>query len=313
LDPPSIIFIARLHLTSVARRKFAAAAGRGLANGDGGSSSRQKQPSRIPPPVELPVWAQQQQAEHLSAVGHSRSSEAVARRSGHASSSSSHGREQLQRRSYDSSGSSSSAAGGSRAEAGSCSTAAAAACSEERRLEDAPELLCCPITGQVGVCIAGLYSLVLCLALLVRYGHTGAVPAGWGCRVFGSQLALIFVCILLIGKLGALPIELQTLNLERDSYSSFILLFQYTCACNPAAACRYALTLTLLACVFAWCGCCLQVMLQPVTLPSGKTFEVGSGAQAVVWQCCIMHSLHAPVCMDAPCRFSFSMTIKLPA
>jgi hypothetical protein len=145
LDPPSIIFIARLHLTSVARRKFAAVAGRGLANG-GSSSSSQKQPSRIPPPVELPAWAQSQQAEHLPAIGHSSKSSPITGKG-------SHGREQGQRRSYDSSGSSSSAAGGSRAGGGSWSStaAAAAAGSGDRGLDDAPDLLCCPITDQVGV------------------------------------------------------------------------------------------------------------------------------------------------------------------
>ncbi|KAF6257609.1 hypothetical protein COO60DRAFT_1211890 [Scenedesmus sp. NREL 46B-D3] len=40
LDPPSLIFIARLHLTSVVRRKFAAVAGLGSNNSNNSSTNR---------------------------------------------------------------------------------------------------------------------------------------------------------------------------------------------------------------------------------------------------------------------------------
>eukprot|EP00882_Tetradesmus_deserticola_P017413 GHRQ01018653.1.p1 GENE.GHRQ01018653.1~~GHRQ01018653.1.p1 ORF type:complete len:262 (+),score=93.51 GHRQ01018653.1:46-786(+) len=141
LDPPSLIFIARLHLTSVARRKIAAATGRGSGNS---SSSSQKQPSRIPPPVELPAWAQQQQGEQLAAFGHAGGSS----RNGNSSSSSTEcsSREPPQQGSDDSS---SSPPGGGCGEPSRWSSAAVGACAGARRLEDAPESLCCPITGQI--------------------------------------------------------------------------------------------------------------------------------------------------------------------
>jgi hypothetical protein len=115
LDPPSLIFIMRLHLVSVARRKTAAAGGLAApaaghaARGQHAGKQHNNRP-RIPPPLQLPAWAEQQVA--LIQAGATCSS--VTEGSG-------------------------------------------------RQLLDAPDVLCCPITGQV----CGLYAgEVLCCAVL---------------------------------------------------------------------------------------------------------------------------------------------------
>ncbi len=107
LDPPSLIFIMRLQLISVARRKIAAAGG--LAAPAAGQAARGTQAGkqhsrpRIPPPLPLPDWAQQQMAQ----LQGSASCRVVQQGAG-------------------------------------------------RQLLDAPDVLCCPITGQVRM------SVVLC-------------------------------------------------------------------------------------------------------------------------------------------------------
>jgi len=68
LDPPSLIFILRLHLMSVARRKVAAAGGAAGSDGQGAGGSSQ-QAARIPPPVQLPAWAHQQLQQQQLAGG----------------------------------------------------------------------------------------------------------------------------------------------------------------------------------------------------------------------------------------------------
>eukprot|EP00878_Enallax_costatus_P012078 GHUV01012610.1.p1 GENE.GHUV01012610.1~~GHUV01012610.1.p1 ORF type:complete len:274 (+),score=76.14 GHUV01012610.1:207-1028(+) len=140
LDPPSIIFISRLHLTSVARRKTLA------ANTAAADSS--KPAARIPPPVELPEWAQQQiqQQQHLQQPQqlHPASSSGYEQSNGltvctaHSCSDSS-----------DSSSSSGRVLSGQGASCSEHCSSGGSGSSRVRRLEDAPELLCCPITGQV--------------------------------------------------------------------------------------------------------------------------------------------------------------------
>lgn len=106
LDPPSLIFIMRLHLVGVARRKNAAAGALLAPPAAGGRVSRRQQAGsrqhrpHIPPPVQLPAWAQQELAQQHGSVAAGSSLQAA----GHA--------------------------GG-------------------RQLLDAPDALCCPITGQV--------------------------------------------------------------------------------------------------------------------------------------------------------------------
>eukprot|EP00879_Flechtneria_rotunda_P008635 GHRR01009048.1.p1 GENE.GHRR01009048.1~~GHRR01009048.1.p1 ORF type:complete len:266 (+),score=104.86 GHRR01009048.1:1276-2073(+) len=183
LDPPSIIFITRLHLMNVARRKVAAAAGVEGTVGAGSSRARRsKHPTRIPPPVELPAWAQQQlqqletqsqltqwqqqwpsqeqepqpnqgqqlqqlwqqhpqlgqqqDAQHQSSARSTAAidqscSPSAAQRSG----------QQLRQGSSNNGGSS------SKLSSSACSSNSSV--STDRRLEDAPDLLCCPITGQI--------------------------------------------------------------------------------------------------------------------------------------------------------------------
>lgn len=112
LDPPSLIFLMRLHLTSVARRKIAAAQGRGPRGAH--SSSKQHRP-HIPPPIQLPAWAAQEMAQlHGGSV-------AVVQQPSQ---------------------------GG-------------------RTLLDAPDVLCCPITGQVRPCCVmdAAPSLHLCCSI----------------------------------------------------------------------------------------------------------------------------------------------------
>jgi hypothetical protein len=117
LDPPSLIFIMRLHLVGVARRKNAAAGALLAPPAPGARASRSQQAGsrqhrpHIPPPVQLPAWAQQELAQQQ------------------------HG---------------SVAAGSSLQAAGHAGG---------RQLLDAPDALCCPITGQV--CCA-----MLCCAVL---------------------------------------------------------------------------------------------------------------------------------------------------
>jgi hypothetical protein len=277
LDPPSIIFIARLHLTSVARRKYAAAAGRGIANGS--SSSSQKQPSRIPPPVELPEWAQQQQAEHLAAAGHGSSSNG-------ASKDSSRG-QQPSRRSHDSSGSSSSAAGGSRGDTAIAgSAAAAAAAAGGRRLDDAPDLLCCPITGQVGVSCLNTQQRGRCSQCIYCCSSDGCQvcrchmlsnePAYATLLKVHSRITLLAAflghsaCIISHGTYHVWPSWPKCCSIMLPDYGSRHQ------SCHDMALFMLADSLV---CVLA---CCLQIMLQPVSLPSGKTFEVRRAAD---WKC----------------------------
>jgi hypothetical protein len=134
LDPPSLIFITRLHLMSVARRKAAgSAAGRSTA---GSGHSRQHGP-RIPPPVPLPEWAQQELAST------SRACSSTLQQEQHAG----------------------------------------------RRLLDAPDVLCCPITGQVWCGAVLVYPILLaCLVdlLLGWSAAAGAAEVG-GPQTTGSQ------------------------------------------------------------------------------------------------------------------------------
>lgn len=144
LDPPSIIFISRLHLISVARRKSLAADARAAASS--------KQAARIPPPVELPDWAkqhiqqQQQQSHQPNSQQLKTSSSQCARSNGlpvcsvHTSSSSS---------SNDNSKNSSRVMSGQETSCSDRCSSISGSDGRTRRLEDAPELLCCPITGQV--------------------------------------------------------------------------------------------------------------------------------------------------------------------
>jgi hypothetical protein len=131
LDPPSLIFVMRLHLLGVARRKNAAAAAL-LAPPAAGRTVRSQHSSRhhrphIPPPVPLPAWAQQELAQQHSQAA-SGSLQAVLRTG--------------------------------------------------RQLLDAPDALCCPITGQVRCC-----------AVL-----PGTMPFGMQCHVLKSRVCCSICC-----------------------------------------------------------------------------------------------------------------------
>lgn len=159
LDPPSLIFILRLHLVGVARRKNAAAgallappAAGGRAGRSQQAVSRQHRP-HIPPPVQLPAWAQQEVAQQHGSVA---------------------------------AGSSLQAAGHARG----------------RQLLDAPDALCCPITGQV--CCAALCRDVHSMLQICRDAASLSLLGPAGCVVSVSVLSLV-------GVHAFVPLSLQVM------------------------------------------------------------------------------------------------------